>query len=117
MQEKQKVTLYLSPELHRKLKIRAAVDAEPMSTIVERAVVFYLAHPELVDEVEASYGQSHQVYNCPECTSSVVIQNGEMLTLKNQPGVLDEAGQALPVQQAQKADSNPNQPGEELVPC
>jgi hypothetical protein len=117
MQDKQKVTLYLSPDLHRKLKIRAAVDAEPMSTIVERAVFFYLAHPELVDEVEASYGQSHQVYNCPECTSSVVIQNGEMLSLKNQPGVLEEAGQPLAAQQASKVGSHPNQPGEELVPC
>jgi len=50
MQAKQKVTLYLSPELHRRLKIRAAIDAEPMSELAERAIVFYLAHPELVDE-------------------------------------------------------------------
>jgi len=50
MQAKQKVTLYLSPELHRRLKIRAAIDAEPMSELAERAIVFYLAHPELMKE-------------------------------------------------------------------
>ena len=33
MQTKQKVTLYLSPELHRRLKIRSAVDSEPMSDL------------------------------------------------------------------------------------
>jgi len=52
MQEKQKVTLYLSPELHRQLKIKAAVESEPMSSIAERAIIFYLGNSELVDEVE-----------------------------------------------------------------
>ncbi len=56
MQDKHKVTLYLPPELHRQLKIRSAVDLEPMSAIAERALVFYLKHPEVVDEVEASQG-------------------------------------------------------------
>lgn len=116
MQDKQKVTLYLSPDLHRKLKIRAAVDAESMSALVERAVVFYLAHPELVDEVEAAYGQTHQVYNCPECTSSVVVRDGELLSLQNQPTIL-ENDKELVAQSAQTMGSHPNQPGEELVPC
>lgn len=116
MQDKQKVTLYLSPDLHRKLKIRAAVDAESMSALVERAVVFYLAHPELVDEVEAAYGQTHQVYNCPECTSSVVVRDGELLSLQNQPTIL-ENDKELAAQSAQQMGSHPNQPGEELVPC
>jgi hypothetical protein len=40
MQNKQKVTLYIPPELHRKLKIKAAVESEPMSSIAERAIVF-----------------------------------------------------------------------------
>jgi plasmid stability protein len=48
MQDKQKVTLYLPPGLHRQLKIRAAVDTDSMSAMVERAIVFYLRHPELV---------------------------------------------------------------------
>jgi len=60
--------LYLSPELHRRLKIRAAIDAEPMSELAERAIVFYLAHPELVDEAEV-HGRNHQVYDCPKCDS------------------------------------------------
>lgn len=89
MQDKQKVTLYLPPELHRQLKIRAAVDSEPMSAIAERAIVFYLGHSELVDEVEA-YGSTHRVYSCPECQNSMVLQSGEMVSLKPQPSVLTE---------------------------
>lgn len=114
MQDKQKVTLYLPPELHRQLKIRAAVDAEPMSAIAERAIVFYLAHPEVVDEVEAAYGQTHRVYSCPDCTSSVVLRDGDLVSLKGQPSVLVD--QELSV----KPEVHPStsQPGEEeLVPC
>lgn len=116
MQDKQKVTLYLPPELHRQLKIRAAVESEPMSAIAERAIVFYLANPELVDEVEASYGQTHRVYNCPECTGSVVMRDGELVSLKGQPAVMAE--QELPVKQVSSVNASTAQPGEEeLVPC
>lgn len=90
MQDKQKVTLYLPPKLHRQLKIRAAVDSDSMSAMVERAIVFYLHHPEVVDEVEASYGKTHQVYSCPQCSTSVVIKEGEMISLKGQPSLIDE---------------------------
>jgi hypothetical protein len=69
-----------------------------------------------VDEVEASYGQTHQVYNCPECTSSVVVRDGELLSLQNQPTIL-ENDKELAAQSAQKMGSHPSQPGEELVPC
>jgi hypothetical protein len=89
MQDKQKVTLYLPPELHRQLKIRAAVDAEPMSEIAERALGFYLHHQEMVEEIEAaSHGSAHRVYNCPACESSLVVRSGEIVTLQNQPGIL-----------------------------
>ncbi|MBW4683193.1 MAG: hypothetical protein KME19_24370 [Microcoleus vaginatus WJT46-NPBG5] len=115
MQDKQKVTLYLPPELHRQLKIRAAVDSEPMSAIAERAIVFYLANPEVVDEVEASHGGAHRVYSCPECTNSVVLREGEMVSLKDQPGVLAEEG--LSVERVQKVNSSPEQGEQELVPC
>ena len=116
MQDKQKVTLYLPPELHRQLKIRAAVDSEPMSAIAEKAIVFYLAHPEVVDEVEAFYGKTHRVYSCPECATSVVLRDGEMVSLKSQPGVLAEEG--LPVKRVSKVNSSSAQEGEEeLVPC
>ncbi|MGQ4646045.1 hypothetical protein [Lyngbya aestuarii] len=117
MQDKQKVTLYLPPELHRQLKIRAAVDSESMSGMVERAIVFYMRHPEVVDEVEAAYGSSHRVYACPECSSPLVIKEDEMVTLKNQPGAIDE----LPVEKVREREevsSSTNSHGEEeLVPC
>lgn len=114
MQDKQKVTLYLPPELHRRLKIRSAVDSEPMSALAEKAIVFYLAHPEVVEEVEAAYGNTHRVYNCPECTAGVVMREGELVSLKNQPGVLAEEG--LPVERV-KVSSSPEQGEQELVPC
>jgi hypothetical protein len=116
MQDKQKVTLYLPPGLYRQLKIRAAVDLDSMSAMVERAIVFYLRHPELVDEVEASYGKTHQVYTCPECSSSVVLQSGEMVSLENQPSILAEE---LPVEKVREEVSSrtDSQGEEELVPC
>ncbi|MBD2090054.1 hypothetical protein H6F67_09335 [Microcoleus sp. FACHB-1515] len=97
MQEKHKVTLYLPPNLHRQLKIRAAVDAEAMSAIAQRAIIFYLNHSEIVDEVEAAHGRAHQVYSCPECSTSLVVRDGEAIALGQQPGLLDDD---LPVDHA-----------------
>lgn len=114
MQDKQKVTLYLPPELHRQLKIRSAVDSEPMSAIAERAIVFYLTHAEIVDEVESLHGHTHKVYNCPECSSPVVLRDGDMVALGSQPGTLPEE---LPVEAVAGVHSHPGQQGEELVPC
>ena|SRR4028118_954213 len=111
MQDKQKVTLYLPPGLHRQLKIRAAVDLDSMSAMVERALVFYLRHPEVVDEVEAAYGKTHQVYSCPGCSSSVVLQGGEMISLENQPSLLAEE---LPVDKVrEEVTSRTDSQGEE----
>ena len=116
MQDKQKVTLYLSPELHRQLKIRAAIDSEPMSAIAERALVFYLAHPEVVEEVEeATNGQTHRVYHCPECAGAVVMREGELVGLKKQPGVLPE--ESLPVDKVPVSSGTAQQGEEELIPC
>ncbi len=112
MQAKQKVTLYLSPELHRQLKIRAAIDSEPMSELAERAIVFYLENPEVVEDVEAAHGQTHRVYDCPECATSVVLRDGEMVTLSRQPGVI--AQENLPVEQEAKSEPDGK---EQLVPC
>jgi predicted RNA-binding Zn-ribbon protein involved in translation (DUF1610 family) len=93
MQDKQKVTLYLPPELHRELKIKAAVETEPMSAIAERALAFYMQHPEVVEEVEASaLGSTHQVYNCPECASSVILRSSELISLKRQQVLLSDDG-------------------------
>ncbi|HEY9652694.1 MAG TPA: hypothetical protein V6C95_18710 [Coleofasciculaceae cyanobacterium] len=116
MQDKQKVTLYLPPGLHRQLKIRAAVDSDSMSAMVERAIVFYLHHPEVVDEVEASYGGTHRVYSCPECSSSVVLKGGEMVSLEKQPGVLNEELAVEKVREEVNSRTN-SQGEEELVPC
>ena len=110
MQVKQKVTLYLSPELHRRLKIRSAIDSEPMSELAQRAIVFYLAHPEVVEEVQASYGQNHQVYACPECTAPVVLKAGQMVSLSNQPTLLEENELSVEPVVTQEGE-------EELVPC
>ncbi len=120
MQDKQKVTLYLPPGLHRQLKIRAAVELDSMSAMVERAIVFYLHHPEVVEEVEASHGNTYQVYSCPECTSSVVIKDGEMISLKQQPGLLDDELSVGKVREEvnSSAKAKANSEGEEqLVPC
>jgi hypothetical protein len=89
MEDKQKVTLYLPQQLHRQLKIRSAVDADSMSNIVEKAVEFYLNHSDVVEGVQL-HGSTHQVYNCPECEHPVVIRDGEMVALGQQPGLLNE---------------------------
>jgi hypothetical protein len=115
MQAKQKVTLYLSPELHRRLKIRSAVDSEPMSDLAERALVFYLTNSELVEEVEASsYGRTHRVYSCPSCESSVVLRDGELVGLSNQPGVIGQ--DHLSIEEMEEDETHPKGE-EELVPC
>ncbi len=114
MQDKQKVTLYIPPELHRKLKIRAAVDTESMSTLVTKAVTFYLHHPEVVERIETQIqGQRHQVHVCPECDAAMVMRDGEMVSLKNQPGVISED---VPLEKViQNADKS--QGKEKLVTC
>jgi hypothetical protein len=120
MQDKQKVTLYLPPELHRQLKIRAAVDGEPMSSIAQRAIVFYLENPEVVDEMGSFYGQTHRVYSCPECASSVFMEDGELVSLKNQPGIIAEADNLpdnLPMDNRVKKSTDSRPGEEELVPC
>ncbi len=115
MQAKQKVTLYLSPGVHRQLKIRAAIDSDLMSEIAERAIVFYLCHSEVVEEMEASHGQNHRVYDCPECTTSVVLQDGDLVSLSSQAGVRAEE-EKLTVKQVQSV--KPDAEGkEQLVPC
>ena len=116
MQDKQKVTLYLPPELHRQLKIRAAVAAEAMSSLAEKALIFYLTHPETVEQLERVNGQTHRIYNCPECTSPVALKDGEIVALGKQSGVAADA--ELPVGKPQKVGSAAGNQGEgELVPC
>ncbi len=114
MQAKQKVTLYLSPELHKRLKIRSAIDSQPMSDLAERALGFYLANSELVEEVESSIGRTHRVYSCPNCESSLVLRDGELLTLGKQVGVI--GSEHLPIDDMER-DETKQKGEEELVPC
>jgi hypothetical protein len=108
MEDKQKVTLYLPPQLHRQLKIRSAVDADSMSNIVEKAVEFYLNHADVVDGTEL-HGSTHQIYNCPECEHPVVIRDGEMVALGQQPGLLTDDLSGLRTGEAVSTDRSQSQ--------
>ena len=111
MHTKQKLTVYISPKLHKQLKVRAAIETESMSNLVQQAVAFYLEHPEQVEEVKTAQGRSHQVHICPECSAAMVQNRGEMVSLKHQPGVVTEEI-ALDVSKISS-----NQGEESLVPC
>lgn len=79
MQDKQKVTFYLPERLHQQIKIRSAIDGDSMSDLVKKAISFYLAHPDIVES--SGIGHTHQTYNCPSCSQTVVIRNGELLSI------------------------------------
>ena len=116
MQDKQKVTLYLPPGIHRQLRIRSAIDVESMSAIVEKAIDFYLKHPDKVEaEDAATFGKTHQVHICPECDAALVMREGQMRSLKDQPSVLTEDF-PLEVIEAVPAQTE-KQTKEALVPC
>ena len=116
MQDKHKVTLYLPPDLHRQLKIRSAVELEAMSAIAERAIEFYLTHSDIVNEIETFYGQSHRIYSCPECVSSLVLRDGEMVALRERSGLLSDAESSTVEIIHDCADVGQQGEGE-LVPC
>jgi hypothetical protein len=121
MQEKHKVTLYLSSDLHRQLKIRSAVSAEPMSELAQKAIDFYLTHSDIVERVDEAHGRTHQIYSCPDCQTSVVIRDGDLVSLGGESkAILDEAmlvGDVVPdgivAQRLLAATSGE----EQLVPC
>lgn len=114
MQSKQKVTLYIPPDLHRQLKIRAAIDTESMSALVEKAVSFYINHSDKVESIEESLqGKTHQVHLCPECDAAMVMREGKMVSLRDRPGVITEK---LPLSM-RGVDTSEESQGENLVPC
>jgi uncharacterized protein with PIN domain len=118
MQDKQKITLYISPSLHRQLKIRSAIDSESMSAVVEQAVNFYLQYPEVVEETkEKVHGRTHQVHICPECNAALVEREGEMISLKNQPGVIDEEFPLEKIGETVTNQTTKSQEQEKLVHC
>ncbi|MEB3191320.1 MAG: hypothetical protein VKL42_13345 [Snowella sp.] len=115
MQDKQKVTLYLPPGIHRQLRIRSAIDTESMSAIVEKAINFYLKYPEKVEEEEAAaYGKTHQVHICPECDAAMVMREGQMVSLKNQPSVMNDD---FSLEVIEKVPVTNESTAEMLVPC
>ena len=110
MQAKQKVTLYMHDDLHRQLKIRAAVDGEPMSTLAERAIGFYLNHADVVEGVQ---GKAHVVYECPYCTTPVVLRDGDLMAVDSHGDLYAESLTEVPdvVPSSVRSDEG------ELVPC
>ncbi len=114
MQDKQKVTLYIPPDLHRKLKIRAAIDTESMSALVSKAVSFYLHNPEVVEQLEAQLqGTRHRVHLCPECDAAMLLRDGELVSLKNQSVAISED---LPLEKVIQNAGKPESK-EKLVTC
>ncbi len=119
MSDKQKVTLYVPSDVHRNLKIKAAVSGESMSSLVEQAVVFYLNHSEVVEEAEQlEHGQTYRLYECPQCESALIMRDGELTSLQAQPSLKTEELATEQVnQQVQTADPDQSQDQEQLVPC
>jgi len=115
MQSKQKVTLYIPPELHRKLKVKAAIDVESMSALVEKAISFYMQYPEEVSEIEASVqGKTHQVHFCPECSEAVVVRDGNLVSLSDQSCMIADE---ISLKVTDKAEDTGESNEEELVSC
>ena len=112
MQAKQKVTLYLSPRLHHQIKIRAAIDSKPMSELAERAIFFYLGHSEVIEQIEASLGRTHRVYDCPECATSVVLKNREIVSLSSKADMIAQEEKLIKQVQSITPDQE-----EQLVHC
>jgi hypothetical protein len=120
MSDKQKVTLYLPPDVHRNLKIKAATGGESMSGLVEQAVVFYLNHSEVVEEIqEQKQGETYRLYECPQCESALIMEDGELTPItKAQPSVkTEELATEQVSQQVKAADHSDSQDQEQLVPC
>jgi hypothetical protein len=115
MQSKQKITLYIPPELHRQLKIKAAVDLESMSALVEQAIAFYMQFPEKVDEIRSSaQGQTHQIHICPDCDSPMVMRDGAMVSLSSRAVMV---GESIPLEVTNQETSSEKPNEEELVSC
>ncbi|MEO1131718.1 MAG: hypothetical protein AAFX40_03320 [Cyanobacteria bacterium J06639_1] len=109
-ESKQKVTLYVSPALHRKLKIASAAQLESMSAVTERALTFYLEHSDLV---EGAMGKTYQVHQCPACETAFVLRNGQPQMLPT-TGILDEASDRASSFSSEESDDRAR---DELVTC
>lgn len=90
-----------------------------MSSIAKRALDFYLAHSELVDEgLEVAHGHSHQVYDCPSCSTAVVVREGELVELARMAALSASSSATLDDADLPEMVGAPGQRGEgELVVC
>lgn len=117
-QDKQKVTLYFSPELHQQLKIRAAVDGEPMSSIAERAIAFFLQYSDVIEATEAIQGKVHRILECPECAASLVFRESELAVIGSHSAFLtDENLTSEAVRHSTAEPGSGSQPAHSLVTC
>ncbi len=80
-----KVTLYLSPEVHSQLKVQSALEDESMSTLAEKALVFFLENPDVVEERQ---GQTHRLYPCPACETPLVFKDGSLDRIPSPVGMI-----------------------------
>ncbi len=112
MKDKRKVTLYLPPEIHYQLKVKAAIDEESMSDVVQRVISLYLKYPERVEEIEEErHGRTYQVHSCPECSASLTMKDGQLKAVESTE-ILGEEEFDLEVARASKVREEG-----ELVPC
>lgn len=73
---KKKVTYYLSESLQNQLKVRATIERQAMSEVVEQALRFYLEHGDLVQR--DGVGHTHRLYACPACQSMLMFRHGNL---------------------------------------
>ncbi len=111
---KQKVTLYLSPDVHRNLKIRAAVEREPMSAVAEKALSFYLLHPEVIEGIQ---GSAYRVHRCPECSHPFILRDGEVVSLPKQAAEEAVLQEVEPEYWGSPGPQTGEQRQDALVPC
>ncbi|MEM9566709.1 MAG: hypothetical protein AAF974_00235 [Cyanobacteria bacterium P01_E01_bin.34] len=83
-----------------------------MSSIVERALRFYLEHPDIV---EGSMGQAHRVHSCPVCESSFVMRRGMPQPINQKAAILEDSVTAAAVQRRADELRDDGQP--DLVTC
>lgn len=106
MPDKQKVTLYLSDDLHRQFKIRSAVDGETMSSMAQKALEFYLSNAAQVENSADIHGHAHQVHSCPQCSAAVTLREESLTLVATHAQVLtDELMEMPPISSLSREDS------------
>lgn len=82
-----------------------------MSALAQQAILFFLSHPEVVDDFDLVSGHSHQVYSCPSCKTQAVIRDGEMVAVSPS----SEANEGELVERVNASIEQPSEEG--LVTC